>query len=252
MTTIPAFSKLALTPIALALAGAGAATAADWGYEGPAGPASWGDLSAEYEMCKIGRMQSPIDLAAANAQGDVHVSVAYDAGALTVLNNGHTVQANFDAGSTMTSGDMTFDLVQVHFHTPSEEAIAGKRYPMVGHFVHADSEGRLAVLGILFEEGAANAELQKIVDAAPADKTPAHTISGTMIDPNGMLPGDMGVYRFQGSLTTPPCSEGVNWHVVKQPVTASASQLAAMTDIMGNNARPLQPLHGRLVVAPAE
>ncbi|WP_128891177.1 carbonic anhydrase [Erythrobacter sp. HKB08] len=236
---------------ACALAVAGTAMAADWSYEGATGPDNWGSLSPDYELCGKGLMQSPIDLAEANARGDVSVFTAYAPGPLTILNNGHTVQANFAAGSKLTSGTMQFDLIQVHFHTPSEEVMHGEQYPMVAHFVHADSDGNLAVLGVLFEEGAANGELQKLVDAAPATKTAPRTVGGVTIDPNGMLPDDLDVYRFQGSLTTPPCSEGVNWHVAKDTVEASAEQLDAMRAIMGDNARPVQPLNGRLLVAPA-
>lgn len=228
-----------------------AAEKAGWGYTGAHGPEHWGDISAEYGVCKTGRMQSPIDLAQANAIGEIKVKTDYKSGPLTILNNGHTVQANFAEGSTLTSGADQFKLLQVHFHTPSEEAINGKRYPMVAHLVHADASGKLAVLGVLYEEGAENPELSKVIASAPAGKTPAKAVSNVSIDPNGLLPASQAVYRFQGSLTTPPCSEGVNWHVIKQPATASAAQIAALHKIMGDNARPIQPLHGRLVVAPA-
>jgi carbonic anhydrase len=196
-------------------------------------------------------MQSPIDLADANARADVSVFTTYQPGPLTVLNNGHTVQANFAKGSKLTSGTMQFDLLQVHFHTPSEEVMHGKQYPMVAHFVHADADGKLAVLGVLFEIGEANTELAKIVAAAPATKTGPATVAGKTLDPNGMLPDDLDVFRFQGSLTTPPCSEGVNWHVAKDSVSMSAEQLKALGGIMGDNARPVQDLNGRLLVAPA-
>ena len=239
---------------AAALAITGPALASDgnsWSYEGATGPQAWGDLSDDYALCKVGKMQSPIDLAQSNARGTISALTDYRPGPLTVLNNGHTVQVNFAAGSTLTSGVMQFNLLQVHFHTPSEEAVNGKRYPMVAHFVHADSAGRLAVLGILFEEGAENPELAKIIAAAPKSRADAKTVAGVTLDPNGLLPGDLEVYRFMGSLTTPPCSEGVNWHVAHTPVTASPAQLAALKAIMGDNARPVQPLNGRLVVAPA-
>ena len=239
-------AALAASVPSTAMAAGGSA----WSYEGATGPENWGKLSPDYELCRTGMMQSPIDLSQANARGEVSLNAAYKPGPLTILNNGHTVQVTFAKGSTLTSGTMQFNLLQVHFHTPSEEAVNGKRYPMDAHFVHADTDGKLAVLGILFEEGPANPELAKLIAAAPANKADAKTIAGVDFDPNGLLPATLDVYRFQGSLTTPPCSEGVNWHVVKQPVTASADQLAAMRAVMGDNARPVQPLNGRLVVAP--
>lgn len=222
-----------------------------WSYSGHGGPEHWGSLKAEFATCSAGKMQSPIDLAQANTTGQIPVHADYKAAPLTILNNGHTVQVNFPAGSTLTSGGRDFYLLQVHFHTPSEEAINGKRFPMVAHFVHKDAKGALGVLGVLFEEGAANSEIAKIVAAAPKHEKAAAPVAGVTINPADLIPSTLSVYRFQGSLTTPPCSEGVNWHVAQTTVTASADQLRAMATIMGNNARPLQALNGRLVVAPA-
>jgi carbonic anhydrase len=221
-----------------------------YGYGADNGPEKWGQLADKYALCEKGDMQSPIDLAGANAKGDVALSVNYQAGPLTVSNKGLTIQADFAAGSSMNSGGTTFNLIQIHFHTPSEHAISGKRYPLTGHFVHATEGGKLGVLGVMFEEGAANAELGKILAAAPAAKSEPMTVAGKMIDPNGMLPEDRSVYRYMGSLTTPPCSEGVNWHVLKDPITASAAQIAAFEKLMGDNARPVRALNNRLVVAP--
>ncbi len=244
-------SNTLLLGLGLASIAVAPAIAADWSYKGPTGPEHWGDLDPKYAMCAKGLMQSPIDLVDTNARGDVSVFTQYRPGPLTILNNGHTVQANFAEGSTLTSGTMQFNLLQVHFHTPSEEVKDGEQYPMVAHFVHADASGRLAVLGILFELGAANAELDKLIAAAPASKADARNVPGVTFNPNKLLPDDLDVYRFQGSLTTPPCSEGVNWHVAKDSVSMSAEQLKALHGIMGDNARPVQPLNGRLLVAPA-
>ncbi|MGB7407527.1 MAG: carbonic anhydrase family protein [Pontixanthobacter sp.] len=233
------------------LALAGTTLAADWSYEGTTGPDYWGSLDPAYEACSKGLMQSPIDLAGANARGEVSVFTDYKPGPLTILNNGHTVQANFASGSRLISGTQTFDLLQVHFHTPSEEELHGEQFPMVAHFVHADSEGSLGVLGVLFEAGdATNPELEKIIASAPRSETSAAAVSGVTLDPRRMVPDVLDVYRFQGSLTTPPCTEGVDWHVAIHPVEASAEQLTTLRGIIGNNARPVQPLNGRLLVAP--
>ncbi|MGB7408358.1 MAG: carbonic anhydrase family protein [Pontixanthobacter sp.] len=233
-----------------ALAMAGTALAQSWGYDERTGPENWGSLSPNYELCDSGLMQSPIDLAEANARAEVSVFTDYKPMPLMIANKGPAIQAEFGAGSTLTSGTMQFNLLQVHFHTPSEEVMHGQQYPMVAHFVHADDDGQLAVLGVLFEIGEANAELDKLIAAAPRTKTDARAVSGVMFDPNALLPDDLGVFRFQGSLTTPPCSEGVNWHVAKETVTMSAEQLRSMAGVMGNNARPVQDLNGRLLVAP--
>ncbi|WP_082788307.1 carbonic anhydrase [Sphingorhabdus sp. M41] len=221
-----------------------------YGYGADNGPEKWGQLSDKYALCESGDMQSPIDLANANARGNVALAVKYQAGPLTVSNKGLTIQADFAAGSSMTSGGATYNLIQIHFHTPSEHAISGKRYPLTGHFVHATEGGKLGVLGVMFEEGAVNAELGKILAAASSEKSEPATISGQMIDPNGMLPADRSVYRYMGSLTTPPCSEGVNWFVLKAPITASADQIAVFQTLMGDSARPVRALNNRLVVAP--
>ncbi|MEZ5560602.1 MAG: carbonic anhydrase family protein [Pseudomonadales bacterium] len=238
----------------IATAVAGPAFAADesgaWGYAGATGPEHWGDLSSRYELCKTGLMQSPIDLKQANAVGDLEVSTDWDPGPLVIVNNGKTVQANFAPGSYMTSGGSVFNLVQVHFHTPSEHTFSGEHYPLVAHFVHATDEGSLGVLGVLFEAGEANGELQKIIDAAAAAGAEPETVSGVTLDPNGLLPEEIEVYRYMGSLTTPPCSEGVNWHVVEDVVEASPEQIRAMETMMGMNARPVLPLNGRLLVEP--
>jgi len=247
------FGKLTSTCAVLALAISAPAYAADWTYEGPTGADRWGQLHTDFEVCERGIMQSPVDLGKANATGDVEVSLNWQPGALTMLNNGHTVQVNFAEGSTMMSGGKTFNLIQVHFHTPSEHTVDGEHYPLTGHFVHASDEGELAVLGVMYTAGTAHSEMQKLVDAAPAEMADAMLVDGVTVDPNMLLPvndGEIGVYRYMGSLTTPPCSEGVNWHVVPEPVEVSADQIAAMEGIMGMNARPVQLLNGRLLVAP--
>jgi carbonic anhydrase len=221
-----------------------------WSYQGETGPDRWGDLEAAYETCKTGLMQSPIDLARANTVADVPVSVDYGEVPLTIRNPGKTIQVDFEPGNYLTTSGHVFGLAQVHFHTPSEHTFGDAALPLVAHFVHVDEDGTLAVLGVLFEEGAANPELQKIVDAAGTAGTAPTVIEGVDVDLEALVPDDLESFRYMGSLTTPPCSEGVNWHVVETPLTASAAQIEAFESLMGMNARPVLPVNGRLVVAP--
>ncbi|MFC3174186.1 carbonic anhydrase [Novosphingobium bradum] len=220
-----------------------------WTYDGAAGPEHWGEMSEDFAACAKGHMQSPVDLGGAESAGRLAVRAAYRPGGLTVLNNGHTVQVNFPEGSQLASGIARYKLVQMHFHTPSEETVYGIPYPMVVHFVHVDANGNLAVLAVLFEEGAHNPELDKVIRAAPRWEQGPTPVAGVTFDPARLLPDNLAVWRYEGSLTTPPCTEGVRWHVAEHRVTASAGQIAAIHAIIGDNARPTQPLHGRLLVA---
>jgi carbonic anhydrase len=233
---------------------AGPAWAADeapgWSYEGDTGPENWGELHAAYAACGAGTMQSPVDLGDSNALGEIDVSVDYRAQPLKVANKGKTVQVDFEPGSYMTTSGRVFSLLQVHFHTPSEHTVDGETFPLVAHFVHANAAGELGVLGILYEAGEPNPELQKIVDAADEAGAEAAIVPGVTLDATGMLPDELEVYRYMGSLTTPPCSEGVNWHVVRETVEASGAQIRAFGRLMGDNARPVLPLNNRLLVAP--
>lgn len=207
-----------------------------WGYGEENGPERWGDLSEDYAACSTGSEQSPVALPAAADANLTDVSTNYAATTGTIEDKGKTIQADFAEGFTLTSGDNTYDLVQVHMHTPSENTIDGRAYPLTAHFVHADGDSNLAVLGIMFEEGAANPQLQAMLD----------NIGGSAeLDLSQLIPGELSVYKFPGSLTTPPCTEGVNWHVASTPLTASAEQIAAFTEAMGNNARPVQPANAR-------
>nr|WP_137678554.1 carbonic anhydrase family protein [Parerythrobacter lutipelagi] len=217
----------------------------DWNFGDGEMPERWSLENSQYSLCDSGLMQSPVDLSQHKAHGQVTVTTNYGATAATLAVAKEKVQLDFPAGQGMMSGGKQFNLLQVHFHTPSEHAINGKRYPLVAHFVHATDAGELGVLGVMFEEGAVNAGLQGLVasmeEGSGADLT---------VDTAAMIPDDLSVYRYMGSLTTPPCSEGVNWHVAKATMTASADQIAALTEELGPTARSLQPLGNRLLVAP--
>lgn len=212
------------------------ATPASWGYGESDGPEKWGDLSEDYAPCKNGKEQSPVDLPAADSANLVQVSTNYGSASADVVDKGKTLQADFAKGFSLTSGENSYDLVQVHFHTPSENTVSGKAYPLTAHFVHADADDNLAVLGVFYEEGEANPALQTILDGIG---------SSASLNAAAMIPEQLDVYNFRGSLTTPPCTEGVNWHVISTPMSASSAQIEAFRAKMGNNARPVQPANAR-------
>lgn len=225
---------------------AGKEAPSHWSYTGKTSPAHWAELDQVNSACKLSREQSPINI---DAKHISHAALAaldfgYAAGAAEVVNNGHTVQVNLPAGGMLRVGDESSKLLQFHFHTPSEESINGKRYPMVAHFVHKAEDGTLSVVAVLFKEGKENATLAPVFAALPAQGHPGALDS---FDPAAVLPADHAYYKFNGSLTTPPCSDGVHWQVLKTPVELSKQQIAAFRKLYPMNARPVQPLNGRLV-----
>ena len=165
-----------------------------------------------------------------------------------ILKNGHTIQVNYNPGSTIKVNGNEFELKQFHFHSPSENTIEGRSYPMEVHYVHADKDGNLVVIAVLFETGEKNAELEKAWAHMPENAGEKGVLSKS-VDANNLLPHDHGYYRFNGSLTTPPCSEGVRWFVLKQSVTASKQQLDAFSNTLSHsNNRPLQKLNARTIL----
>ena len=224
-----------------------AASAQDWAYTDGETPEKWSDAGPEFEGCDVGKMQSPIDLGSPTAYGNIRLAADYGPTDGTLRLGKHKIQVDAGPGQGMVSGDRLFSLIQVHFHTPSEHAINGERYPLTAHFVHATRDGTLGVLGVMFEEGDANEGLQTIIDAMPNGDG-----SAISIDMGAMVPDELEVYRYMGSLTTPPCSENVNWHVVEDSIEASAEQIAAFETALEMSARSLQPLNNRLLVAPSD
>ncbi|HEU0201286.1 MAG TPA: carbonic anhydrase family protein [Burkholderiaceae bacterium] len=166
---------------------------------------------------------------------------------MRVIDNGHTIQVNYAPGSRITVGSDTYELVQFHFHRPSEERIEGKAYAMVAHLVHRSVAGKLAVVGVLLESGAPNPLLETLWRHLPPAKELESARKDVTIDASHLLPADRGYYTFPGSLTTPPCTENVRWLVLKQPVRVSAEQIATFAQRYPNNARPVQPLNARVV-----
>ena len=243
--------RMTVTALLCALAfpmSAFAEPAHDWGYEGKHGPQQWGSLKSEFSTCKLGHHQSPIDIRATTKGKLDPIAFDYKPSALRVIDNGHTIQANYDAGSGITIAGVHYDLLQFHFHTPSEERINGKAYPLVAHLVHKSAEGKLAVVAVLFKEGKDNPTLANVFSHLPAEKGKEVAAEGVNLDIASVLPATQGYYNFAGSLTTPPCSEEVNWFVLKTPVEMSKAQLKQFHHVYTHNARPVQPLHARVVM----
>ena len=219
-----------------------------WAYEGKAGPENWAKLSPEYATCDIGRNQSPI-----NIEDTMHTSLKPVRGiqkfpAKEILNNGHTVQVNFKEGNMLVLDSAPFQMKEVHFHAPSENKIHNKSFPLEAHFVHADSKGNLTVIAVMFKEGKANPALAKLWLEMPKKEGEPVALK-TRVIPSELIPENRAYYRFTGSLTTPPCSEGVRWILMKTPMTASKEQIETFEQaIHHTNNRPVQALNGRLVV----
>jgi len=223
-------------------------TKTHWGYSGSEGPSSWGDLDKKYAMCAEGKNQSPIDVSGSIASDLSPLIFNKGANASTFVNNGHTVQANIEKGNSLTVDGSTYNLLQYHFHTPSENVINGKSYPMEMHLVHANSDGHLAVVGVMFDVvKKRNTKMMKILRALPLNAGDENSFESG-IKGYDLLPITQEYYRFNGSLTTPPCSEGVKWFVMKKPVSISDGQLKQFIDVMGTNNRPLQPKNSRAVL----
>lgn len=218
-----------------------------WSYDGKEGPGNWAQLDPGYETCALGHAQSPIDISHTTRAALPRIAFDYHASPAEVVNNGHTVQVNLSNAGGIEIDGKPYHLVQFHFHTPSEEHIAGKGFPMVAHFVHQSDDGRLAVVAVLFKEGEKNQALASLFDAMPA-KAGDKVELGASFAPQTVLPQQQGYYAFAGSLTTPPCSEGVQWRVLKQPVELSHEQLAQFQHLYAKNARPIQALNGREVL----
>jgi carbonic anhydrase len=218
-----------------------------WGYSGEAGPDHWARLAPEFAPC-AGRNQSPIDLTGFIEADLAPIQFAYAGGGALVVNTGHGVQVNFAQGSSIVVDGVRFGLLQVHFHAPSENTITGRSFSMEAHLVHADSGGHLAVVAVMFDEGRENPVLAPLWSAMPGRAGGQATLAPPL-DAASLLPADRAYYRFNGSLTTPPCTEGVRWLVLKTPLSLSREQVAAFSRIIEHpNNRPVQPVNARTVL----
>ncbi len=220
---------------------------AHWTYEGEGGPEAWGDLSADFRACSLGLEQTPIDLKATIQAQTGLVEPSFQPMPLTILNNGHTIQVNCAPGSRSVISGQAFDLLQFHFHHPSEHLLSGRNFDLELHFVHKSAQGQLAVLGVFIRPGLENAALAPIWAAMPREAGEPQQVGAT-IDPAALLPADRKYFRYKGSLTTPPCSEGVLWTVFKDPIEASSDQIRKFAELFPVNARPVQPLNSRFLL----
>jgi carbonic anhydrase len=219
-----------------------------WGYSGPGGPDHWGDLDPSYTACKTGMRQSPINIEGAKRSDLPAIQFDYKPTPLKIIDNGHTIQINYDPGSSITVGGKQYALVQFHFHKPSEEKIHGRQFDMVIHLVHKDSAGNLAVIGLLVKSGKENPTIKSLWNNLPKEVGKEAAVAGATVNAADLLPAAHNYYSFAGSLTTPPCSEGVAWMVFATPVEFSAAQIAEFGQIYSMNARPTQPINGREIV----
>lgn len=242
------FTASSLLMALLSLPFASAASTPHWSYSGEGAPEKWGKLSQDFAACERGHNQSPVDIHQ-TIKGELPpLSLTFHAKEKSIINNGHTLQLNVHDGDSLKLDGTEFKLQQFHFHAPSENRISGKTYPLEVHFVHSNAEGQLAVVAVMFEEGAENPVIADILKNVPARPNVAQPLNKPLALA-ALMPGDKSYYRYSGSLTTPPCTEGVRWLVIKQPVTLSTAQIEAFQHILGqHNNRPVQPLNGRLIV----
>jgi len=228
-----------------------------WGYSGEMGPDKWGKLSPAYALCDEGKGQSPINIVKTNEREGMRWKLDYKSTSFRIehndhvddiIDNGHTIQITVDSGSTFTFGDKIYDLKQVHFHTPSEHTLDGERMPMEMHFVHQASDGTLAVVGVLFKEGTVvNENFSKIIRNLPDAKGEIKHFTDSNLELKLHIRKDNFAYHYVGSLTTPPCSENVQWLVLRDLIVLTADQIKAFSSRIGPNNRPIQQLNGRAV-----
>jgi carbonic anhydrase len=219
-----------------------------WDYGDVLGPSHWGELQPNFATCKNGHHQSPIDIRNPKKTVLPPIHFEYKPSPLHIIDNGHTVMVNYSPGSFISVGDKRYTLKQFHFHRPSEEEINGKAFDMTVHLVHADDDGNLAVVAVLLHEGEDGPLMHELWNHLPKEKDKEESFDSVQINLSQILPPDRGYYTFTGSLTTPPCREGVRWFVLKHPATISAEEIERFSQLYRDNARPTQPLYDRVVL----
>ncbi|HED15239.1 MAG TPA: carbonic anhydrase family protein [Gammaproteobacteria bacterium] len=267
MPVLLAFTIIPATDVLATTQHANGGHAVHWGYTGSAGPANWGGISNEFALCGSGKRQSPVDIQNERSADIYPLRFQYQSIPLQVINNGHTLQANYDTvngeesvsiggkpypvhtkptyNSTLMLGDVPYKLLQFHFHTPSEHTREGEHFAMEMHLVHKSASGNLAVVSVLLKRGRQNLTLQKVLDNVSDSINEVNVIQGVSVNVANLLPQDHQVFHYSGSLTTPPCSENVNWFVMKTPMEVSNQQVNRFAKLIGKNARPVQGMHWR-------
>jgi carbonic anhydrase len=241
-TAVPARRRAAAT----AAAGAPAATLPGWAYSGALGPQAWGGLHPSFSACGDGRRQSPIDIRDGLAVELEPPVFSYRPSGFRVIDSGHTIEARLEPGNTLAIRGRRYELQHLQFRRPSEERVDGRSFEMSAHLVHRDADGHLAVVAVLLERGSAQPAVQTVWNNLPLEKHEEFA-AGVPIDPGQLLPSDRRYYTYMGSLTTPPCTEGVLWIVMRQPVGVSAEQIAIFSRLYPMNARPVQAAGGRII-----
>jgi carbonic anhydrase len=230
---------------------AAAQTTTPWDYEGKRGALAWGKLDPAWKVCAQGHEQSPVDIRDAHLNKKLQpIEFHYIAGPVTMENNGHTVIVHVDPGSYIVVDGVRYDLVQYHFHHPSEEAVKGKLTDMVVHLLHKSADGKQVVIAVRLaeERGDANAVLATLWPHLPTRTGQTEKVTD-LVNPAGFLPADRGYWTYMGSLTIPPCTEGVRWFIYEQVISLSRDQLRTFGALFKVNSRPLQDLHGRRIEA---
>ena len=242
------FKRLASATILSLLPATFAGGDTPWSYHGENGPQRWGALDPCFAVCATGRNQSPIDVTGAIEAKLPPIVFTDGSRATEILHNGYTVQVGFAAGSSIALDGRTFELLQLHFHAPSENHVGGRSFPMEGHFVHSDAVGNLAVVGVMFEMGETNLALARLWAQLPQEEGEVHELEADF-KPGDLRPAPADYFRFSGSLTTPPCTEGVRWLLLKEAVPVSGKQVKAFEAVLHHpNNRPLQPVGARPVL----
>ncbi len=216
-----------------------------WGYEAENGPDVWAQLSPEYQLCCAGIHQSPIDIVNPTPAELSPITFNYRSTSLNIHNTGNTIEVAYQEGSWIEVDGTKYHLLQFHFHAPSEHTVTGNLYDMEMHLVHKSEDGTLAVIGVLIKSGSVNTAFNTFWHHLPALPGESAQINDVILNASDVLPTTKHTYRYEGSLTTPPCSEGVKWFVLTTPIEMSHSQIAAFKAILYGNNRPVQPLNGR-------
>jgi len=228
---------MSITLLTWALATLGAARAETFGYFGKIGPASWGELSPDWETCNKGETQSPVDFRGFSSRRSF--SIAYGSTKGEIFNNGHTIEVETKGNNTLTLDGIAYEPVQIHFHTASEHTVKGRGFEMEMHLVHMSAGGSIAVIGVFLQRGSGNGTLAPIFENLPDDINVHHPLN-ELFNPATFLPGSRKHYSYVGSLTTPPCTEGVQWIVMAEPVSIRYVDIAQFAERIHFNARPVQ------------